>query len=224
MKIPRRHKYVRTLVLIYISTYSFTLARKEKCSYVGYRGREDSKNKTECPKTIQCTKEYTISYIDVPPYSTSRIFEGILQTCCKSCVNISTVKLYTNISEVQLSHQSSSHFILPFLGSSTAQELYSYHFIPFTNVPNAYYITTNHPTPISQAIEACLNLYHLIVVCLLAAVISGFVIWCLETRYGNEENFSPSFCTGVFEGFWWSFISMTMVGYGDTLVKSGKQF
>ena len=213
---------VKILIIIMFATIPFILARDKKCAYIGYRGREDLKNKTECPKTIQCTKKYTISYIDVPPYSTSQIFEGILQTCCQGCANISSVKMYTNISEVKLSQQSSPHFILPFLGRSTAQELYSYHFIPFANVPHAYYITKNHPSPISQAIEACLNLYRLIVVCLLAAVISGFIIWCLETIYGNDDNFSPSFFTGVFEGFWWSFVSMTTVGYGDTLVRSGK--
>ena len=62
-------------------------------------------------------------------------------------------------------------------------------------------------------------MYRLIIVCLLAAVISGFIIWALETKYGNEENFSPTFVTGVFEGFWWSFVSMTTVSNGIILTE-----
>ena len=98
-----------------------------------------------------------------------------LQTCCRGCANITMGHTFNNVSEINLSEETSTRFILPFLGRSTAQELYSYRFIPFTNVPHAFYVTKNLPSPISQAIEACLSLYRLIVVCLLAAVISGYV-------------------------------------------------
>ncbi|XP_028394247.1 uncharacterized protein LOC114518459 [Dendronephthya gigantea] len=47
----------------------------------------------------------------------------------------------------------------------------------------------------------------------------GILGWVLDHRY-NPEEFPTPFIRGMFEGFWWSMVTMTTVGYGDKAPKS----
>ena len=125
-------------------TIAPTESTLNKCTYIEYRGRNATHKNAECSQTQICQKNFTISIINLPPYSTSKIFEKIVKHCCGPCTNITNTKNYTNITEVQLNPGSSSDFILPFLGRFSSVELYSYHFIPFIDVPYAYYISPKH--------------------------------------------------------------------------------
>ncbi|KXJ28035.1 Protein sidekick-2 [Exaiptasia diaphana] len=58
------------------------------------------------------------------------------------------------------------------------------------------------------------NSWMLLIFLLLLMYVFGVVFWIAESR-SNSEQFPTDFRRGVLEGLWFSFVSMTTVGYGD---------
>ena len=201
------HKCIRTLIPDF-----------DKCTSGSFTGTPEN----ICQDVHLCKNNFNISFVKIEPFSSENfkeIIKYILQNCCGGCTRTSELNTF-NITEVNSASINTSHLVFPILGRTGSRRLYGYYFLPTLDVPGGYYITEKRSKQevLRRLVASCGNLWPLLVIILLLSMIVGFLIWIMET-WVNKEEFPRSFFIGLFDGFWWSFVSMTTVGYGDKTPK-----
>ncbi|XP_048586965.1 uncharacterized protein LOC5496379 isoform X2 [Nematostella vectensis] len=186
-------------------------------------------------ETCRCPKKLYTNYWIHPPYTKSEnegIFSGVvtamLQWACGECLNghgntiidhVNSTRgrpaLKPSLQRVTADIEPAPLVSFPVSGSKFVSVYKGVHrYVHIVDSPGIAFITVPKllgPGSVTEAVIGCLPLV-LFAGCM--AYCAGFIIWALDSKR-NPEQFSPSFFVGVKEGFWWSFISMTTVGYGD---------
>lgn len=226
-----------TLSLVLGNLEVFTLYRID---VVGYTIMGDGPSAWINAETCRCYKRFTTSWYAFQPYVQSSkndtqsglippILSKLVVTCCKTCKShgASYVDLNSNgfdqSAELPNSHRLKSSiadptdFFFPVYGfkdQSHFAEEFGYHGL-VESPGMAYIVNTNShddmPNAVLMKVVSCWPAMALL---FMITYLAGLIIWSVESQY-NSRDFPGSFILGASEGFYWAFISMTTVGYGD---------
>ncbi|XP_066931199.1 uncharacterized protein [Clytia hemisphaerica] len=179
-----------------------------------------------------CNRTLQVAYSNFPPYA-FKDKDGTIQgfipgyfkkvfidTCCLGCGKINYLPQKTHKKKIDDQFiGEEADIVVPVQNYINGEYYLGMRYANILELDEIEYIGVLDPPDPGRKktilFKSIFETWPLVLMCISMSIGAGSLVWVLENR-SNMKQF-PRTWQGLFEGIWFTFVSMTAVGYGDTI-------